>query len=80
MTSKTWTQPEPISTRRAQHHRWSLGAHGGGLRGFLRAIVASFRIARERRNLAALSEHSLKDIGLSRADVEYELRRPFWLG
>jgi uncharacterized protein YjiS (DUF1127 family) len=28
--------------------------------------------------LARLSERDLKDIGLSRYDVEMELRKPFW--
>ena len=77
IAGKTWTDPDAISARHADRDRWE---RGGGLRGFLRTVVASFQIAREQRDLAALSDHSLKDIGLTRADVEYELRRPFWLG
>ena len=34
--------------------------------------------ARERYQLAALSDQALHDIGLSRADVERESRKPFW--
>ena len=34
--------------------------------------------ARQRRQLQQLSEHMLKDIGLSRADVEAEVSKPFW--
>jgi uncharacterized protein YjiS (DUF1127 family) len=34
--------------------------------------------ARQRRTLAMLSDHSLRDIGLSRAEVTFESRRPFW--
>ncbi len=34
----------------------------------------------QRRCLATLSEATLKDLGLSRADVEQEIRRPFWDG
>ena len=34
--------------------------------------------ARQRRHLAELSAHMLKDIGLSRADVETEVAKPFW--
>lgn len=45
---------------------------------FLRGVAESFRRARERRDLAALSDHSLRDIGLSRADVELEIRKPLW--
>jgi len=34
--------------------------------------------ARQRRQLASFNEFQLKDIGLSRADVEGEISRPFW--
>ena len=34
--------------------------------------------AMTRRHLASLNDHMLKDIGISRADVEYEIRKPFW--
>jgi uncharacterized protein YjiS (DUF1127 family) len=33
---------------------------------------------RQRRQLSQLSSHMLKDIGLSRADVEAEVTKPFW--
>lgn len=33
---------------------------------------------RERRQLAALSDTMLKDIGVSRADVEHVVEKPFW--
>jgi uncharacterized protein YjiS (DUF1127 family) len=34
--------------------------------------------ARQRRQLQQLGDHMLKDIGLSRADVEAEAAKPFW--
>jgi len=34
--------------------------------------------ARERRALHALDEGMLKDIGLTRADIEFEAHKPFW--
>jgi len=34
--------------------------------------------ASQRRQLARLNDIQLKDIGLSRADVENEVSRPFW--
>ena len=34
--------------------------------------------ARQRRTLATLSDHSLKDIGLSRSDAWAESQKPFW--
>lgn len=33
---------------------------------------------RQRRRLRALDDHMLRDIGLSRADVEGEAGKPFW--
>jgi uncharacterized protein YjiS (DUF1127 family) len=33
---------------------------------------------RQRRQLQQLGDHMLKDIGLSRADVEAEASKPFW--
>jgi uncharacterized protein YjiS (DUF1127 family) len=32
----------------------------------------------ERRQLAQLSDQMLKDIGLTRADVDAEISKPFW--
>jgi uncharacterized protein YjiS (DUF1127 family) len=52
-------------------------------RGLERLAIAAFdalfeyrELRRERRQLAALDERLLRDIGLSRADVERECRRP----
>ncbi|WP_455921510.1 DUF1127 domain-containing protein [Pseudomonas putida] len=36
------------------------------------------QLAWERRQLAAMSDDMLKDIGMSRADVSQETERPFW--
>lgn len=36
------------------------------------------QLRHERRQLWRLSDAMLKDIGLSRADVEHEASRPFW--
>jgi uncharacterized protein YjiS (DUF1127 family) len=35
-------------------------------------------LSRERRTLDSLDEWILKDLGLTRADVERELGKPFW--
>ena len=34
--------------------------------------------SRQRRHLSALDDHMLKDIGLTRADVDLECDKPFW--
>lgn len=34
--------------------------------------------ASQRGHLASLEDHMLKDVGLSRADVEHETSKPFW--
>ena len=41
-------------------------------------IEAAVRTVRERRQLMALDERALKDIGLNRADAHREWSRPFW--
>jgi uncharacterized protein YjiS (DUF1127 family) len=50
-------------------------------RGLLRlaaALLAWHDRARERRALTELSDHALRDIGISRADACREAARPFW--
>ncbi len=44
----------------------------------LRQLPLAYRIHSERRALMALSDHTLKDIGLSRADAYREANRPWW--
>ncbi|MFC6570640.1 DUF1127 domain-containing protein [Pseudomonas brassicacearum] len=37
-----------------------------------------YELHHERELLAGMSDEALKDIGVSRADVEQEVVRPFW--
>ena len=34
--------------------------------------------ARQRRHLSGLDDHLLRDIGVSRSDVDAEVTKPFW--
>jgi uncharacterized protein YjiS (DUF1127 family) len=43
-----------------------------------RIVWPWFTRVKSRQALAMLSDHMLRDIGLTRADVERELMRPFW--
>lgn len=44
----------------------------------LSRLSLAYRVRRERRALLALGDRGLKDIGLSRADVQREVNRGFW--
>jgi uncharacterized protein YjiS (DUF1127 family) len=54
--------------RAAAHVRF--GADAIDLRWILKSIWRSVMIARQRRALQHLSDHALKDIGLSRGDID----------
>lgn len=45
---------------------------------FLDQVFTWHQRVRDRRALDQLDSHMLHDIGLSRADVEQEVRKPFW--
>ena len=57
-----------------------------GFRGFVaRVIIGAFdtlllwqQRASERADLARLTDFQLKDVGLTRSDVEREASKPFW--
>jgi uncharacterized protein YjiS (DUF1127 family) len=52
------------------------------LRASLSSMVARiqlwFDVSRQRKQLARLSDHMLEDIGVDRAQINAELRKPFW--
>lgn len=45
----------------------------------LRKLVRSWAArSRQRHDLAKLDDASLRDIGLTRSDVDHEISKPFW--
>ncbi len=63
---------------------FSAGERRGGspwqtrLTGVVDRLLNWHERARQRRELQGLSDQMLRDIGLSRADVEAEASKPFW--
>jgi uncharacterized protein YjiS (DUF1127 family) len=51
---------------------------GAALAGLVEFLGECRSLSRERRTLASLDDWMLKDIGLTRADVEGEISKPFW--
>lgn len=44
-----------------------------------RTVIAEWRRrARSRHELAVLCDRCLRDIGITRYDVDHEVRKPFW--
>ena len=67
------------------HLAFPLSASGNAPAGFAGWMSRAFltlellmQIRKERRTLQQLSDAGLKDIGLTRADVDAELHRSFW--
>lgn len=63
------TQARPAAT---------LASPGTVLTGLVLQLLDWQRRARERQELAGLSDTALRDVGLSRADIFPEIRKPFW--
>jgi uncharacterized protein YjiS (DUF1127 family) len=65
----------------SRHGAWA-GRKTAGLRRWLGHLLAGATRwqdrARQRRTLAELPEPLLRDVGLTREDVQAELRKPFW--
>ncbi len=55
---------------------WLRTAHG--LTACIADLVAAQRLSRERDQLSELSDATLMDLGLTRADIRAELRKPVW--
>jgi uncharacterized protein YjiS (DUF1127 family) len=51
---------------------------GSGIGRTIAFVFEALERQRTRRDLASLDDRMLRDIGLSRYEVEMELRRPWW--
>jgi len=51
---------------------------GGFLAPWAAAVGVWLERRRTRRHLTRLSDHMLRDIGISQADVAHEVEKPFW--
>ena len=67
MTARTWPRPAT-----AAHATWLIAA--------LDLILVWIERAKQRTQLAELDRTSLRDLGLSRADLDTECRKHFWQG
>ena len=64
---------EHLSHRRTRNHT-GLAV----LRRAAHAVLASSERRRQRHALAALDDHLLRDIGLTRSAIRQEVSKPFW--
>lgn len=66
----------------ASYHVHKTSVHAVSVPWWKRAVQRVLHwheLARQRRELATMSDEALKDIGLSRADIQEEIDRPFWM-
>jgi uncharacterized protein YjiS (DUF1127 family) len=59
-------------------HRHGLRRHRRGDRDWIALLKIWWRRMQDRRTFATMSEQSLRDIGITRYDAEFEVRKPFW--
>jgi uncharacterized protein YjiS (DUF1127 family) len=56
----------------------SIPARRSARQGWLNRVLTMIAVGRSRRKLAALDDHLLRDIGLTRAEAQTEGQRPAW--
>ena len=77
MEHEDWMQTNGAAARTGFGRRWRLELADGLIRA-MEALLAWQTRAAERSQLAAMDDRLLRDVGLSRADVERERVKPFW--
>jgi uncharacterized protein YjiS (DUF1127 family) len=71
-TLDLYLPPQPYSTWHAQRKRLHPVAAAGVL------IARWIERSRQRKALAGLDDHQLRDIGITRVDAARECDKPFW--
>jgi uncharacterized protein YjiS (DUF1127 family) len=59
-------------------HYSSKAPLAGTYTAFNQVLAGWRRRARERRELATLDSRTIRDLGLSTSDVQFEANKPFW--
>ena len=59
-------------------HYSSKAPLAGTYTAFNQILAGWRRRARERRELASLDTRTIRDLGLSPSDVQFEVNKPFW--
>lgn len=74
-----WTETADRRTRRSGPHSGVARVVAQGGLAILSLLESWYERARQRHRLAMLDDRALRDLGLSRADVWNETRKPFWI-
>ena len=61
-------------------HYTSKAPLAGTFTAFNQILATWRRRARERQELARLDQRTLRDLGLSPGDIQFEASKPFWRG
>jgi uncharacterized protein YjiS (DUF1127 family) len=77
MRTEDWMQTNGSAARTGFGGRWRQELMGWAIRA-VEALLAWQTRAAERGQLAAMDDRLLRDVGLSRSDVESERSKPFW--
>ena len=77
MKSEHWMQTNGAAAQTGFGGRWRAELLGLTIRAFETLLAWQTRAA-ERGQLAAMDDRLLRDVGLTRSDVERERIKPFW--
>jgi uncharacterized protein YjiS (DUF1127 family) len=70
--------PQPAAMGTIAAHRPAAMGFGGGFRRVWAGVVRAMELMAARRALLAMDDRMLKDLGISRAQAEFEATRSAW--